>query len=74
MLWDCQPIFFPLSLSLSLSLSVHSIEMQVDYFEKEGGILTKVLETVVSAKDVPLSQTFQEDKYLAEVYKQLKCE
>ena len=50
-----------------LPLSNHSIEIQVDYFEREGGILTKVLETMVSAKDVPLSQTFQEDKSLAEV-------
>ena len=52
---------------LFLPLSIHSTEIQVDYFEREGGILTKVLETVVSAKDVPLSQTFQEDKSLAEV-------
>ena len=47
---------------------IHSIEIQVDYFEKDSGILTKVLETVVSASDVPLSQTFQEDKCLAEVH------
>ncbi len=53
--------------SLFLSLSIHSIEIQVDYFERDEGILTKVLETVVSANDVPLSQTFQEDKSLAEV-------
>ena len=58
----------PMFLSPSLPLfSIHSIEIQIDYFEKEGGILTKVLDTVVSAKDVPLSQTFQEDKSLAEV-------
>ena len=53
---------------LSLLSLIHSIEIQVDYFEKDGGILTKVLETVVSAGDVPLSQTFQEDKSLAEVH------
>ena len=44
-----------------------SIEIQIEYFEKDSGIVTKVLEKIVSAKDVPLSQTFQEDKCLAEV-------
>ena len=53
---------------------VCSIEIQIDYFEKEGGIFTKVFETVISAKDVPLSQSFLEEKALAEVNTEDNCD
>ena len=57
---------------LSPASRTHSIEIQVDYFEREDGVLTKVFETVLSAKNVPLSQTLQEAKCLAKVQTSLK--
>ena len=56
-----------------LFLLANRIEIQIEYFEKDGGIFTKVLEMIVSAKDVPLTQTFHEESSLEEVGMRSAC-
>ena len=45
----------------------------MEYFEKEDGIFTKLFETLISAKDVPLSEALLEDESLAKVYHICAC-
>ena len=43
------------------------IELEVEYFEREKEMLTKVCSVVVIARDVPLQNVFLESSVLAEV-------
>lgn len=43
------------------------IEIEVEFYEKEGGIVTKVESLVISAKDAPLKEVFMEIPSLSKV-------
>lgn len=55
--------------TLSFPLSIYRIEIDVEYYEKEDGVVSKVAEFLIVAKDVPLSDTIMATSVLAEVSK-----
>ena len=57
------PVWYMSSLKLYLCacyIMSPRLEIEVAYYEKQGGVLQKIAEMLVTAEDMPLSRTFME--------------